>query len=545
MRVAARSIKVPVVSMVCRLWSTAACTSGFRIMVSISLGLATTSLVAKSPVTSTKDNRALYKKDYKAIVASYAFSSQFELAAPVPRKSDKIFWRYSFAPVAVEFSLHLDLVANEVPLTKGDGRPLAHLNQGRVHFLNGKFEKAKQVLRAAKKRFGKYHPAHRRLDYLLAYTIAKGSAEITDGAQLGTNSKQASPDPSRPAQSEQGDSTPASSDEQDSEVVLSPRVPPNSLKEVADLLSHVFMGKDYIEDKILDPLASKAIYNVAAIHWRYGQFDAAVRAARLGLNILQNYPNEKYQSLFYRLLAEANLKAGDYLEAAKTFDLAIRKGASKTDAAQMFARVGDMYYEKNQFESAQDAYALGAQIDYLEGLLRPAEMVRRGEALFWLGRYSEAQKLLHFALAGKRYRDVSTPLGPAFKSLAELRIADAYLARDLIDEARLGVFQSCRWLPRFSARSCCCDPASLSRSAVLSKAITSVTPVRCLKRKKDLVCLNLLSILHGHVRLAPTPVGNELPRWLSEFVVSQVNTPFHHSCEPWLDPSPGFKQIAL
>jgi len=213
------------------------------------------------------------------------------------------------------------------------------------------------------------------------------------------------------------------------------------MSHAATFLSWAFILKEDEADPVVDAAAPKGLYNLAAIYWQYGRYAGAYGAASKGLDFLRRTGRKEYRPRFHRLLAESYIQNRSYLEAVQELDVAIRQDRDPKEAAASFIRAGDIYFDLNNFELADDAYALGARIDELLQLIDPVALVLRGESLFWLGRFSESQKILHFALEGPAYRQSLRPLPPAYASWAALRIADGFLARHDLDQARIEYYK--------------------------------------------------------------------------------------------------------
>ena len=145
-------------------------------------------------------------------------------------------------------------------------------------------------------------------------------------------------------------------------------------------------------------------------------------------DFLRKTGRKDYRGEFHRIMAEAHIKSRDYLEAVQEFDTAIRQDRDPRQAAAAFARVGDIYFDLNNYDLAEDAYALGEKLDEDRGEINPQQLALRGESLFWLGRFSERSGYC-ISRSAAPYRKSVVPMPPDYEAWAALRVADAYLAR--------------------------------------------------------------------------------------------------------------------
>lgn len=376
--------------------------------------MATLAAAAKQPAPKAKGaGRAepvpLSRKSFDEIVRGYTFVGDFSQQPEERPVSDEVFWRYPYAVPKIEFPLLADLddPKRELPATPGEGRAVEHLNRGRVLFLEKKFQEAKATWLGARARYGKDYPFHRRNDYFIGYAflnIALHDMQTTGADWYAQEIK-------------------------------------SNFGNAATFLSWAFIVKAEEPDALAEQVTPKGLYNLAAIYWRYGRFAGAFGAAETALNFLRKTGRKDYRPEFHRILAESHIKNRSYLDAVQVLDTAIRQDPDPTQGAAAFARVGDIYFDLNNYELAEDAYGLGAKIDEDMRQINPAQLVLRGESLFWLGKFSEAQKILHYALTGPNVRRAVAPLPPDYGAWASLRIADAYLARRSLDEARLAYYK--------------------------------------------------------------------------------------------------------
>lgn len=364
-----------------------------------SLGMATV------PASSiTQQEKSLSRASFKEIVERYTFVDDF-----VPKDSERpvsqeLFWRYplKLEKIALELYPDFDDIKLEFPSTKGSGRAVQHLNQGRVHFLAGEYEAAKNTWLGAKARYGKDYPYHRRTDYFIGYAFLKLAIQMKRDMNT---------------------------------TWADPKVR-GLLANASTFFNWAFVVKRDIADEVVDYATPKGFYNLAVVYMYYERYGAAYGAAESGVNFLRKTGRNDFRPQLKRIVAEAFIRNHDYLAAIQELDAAIRQDPNPTQAAAAFARVGDIYFDLNNYELAEDAYALSGRIDEEFEHINPEQLIMRGESLFWLGEFSEAQKVLHFALEGQNLRKLRKPLSPEVAAYGALRWADAYLARNDLQRAK-------------------------------------------------------------------------------------------------------------
>jgi len=361
-------------------------------------------------LASSRSALAAEKSRLDELLDKYTFVGDFYQKEETREISKEIFWRYPYKLKPVEFPIHVkfEQPTIEMPATRGEGRPIDHLNRGRVLFLEGKFDQARATWLSGRARYGNKYPFHRRNDYFIGYSFLNSGAQLLQDKALNYES---------------------------------PDVRKN-MANASTFLSWAFIVKVDQPDPLLEEVTPKGLYNLAAIYWRYTRYDGAFGAATTGLNFLRQTGRKEFRSDFHRILAESYVKSHSYLEAVQELDTAIRQDRIPEQAAMAFARVGDIYFDMNNYELAEDAYAMAARVDDHLQRFNPAQLVLRAESLFWLGKFSDAQKMLHFALNGSVYQSgESESLDPEYRAWASLRYADAYLALGNLEKAKLEYFK--------------------------------------------------------------------------------------------------------
>jgi tetratricopeptide (TPR) repeat protein len=379
---------------------------------------------AKS-VKAPAQPQPLYKRSNQEIADRYTIIGDFSMHPAERKVSDEIFWSYQYVIPKPSFPivLKVDDPEKEIPATVGGGRPVEHINRGRILYLEKNYEEARKTWLAARAMYGTEWDFHRRNDYFIAQTFLQISAEkLATLKDWGADEVK------------------------------------GNFDNTSTFLSWAFIRKEDIPDALLDQYAPKNYYNLAAIYWQYGRFAGAYGAAEKGLNFLRRTGRSDYRAELLRISAEAHIQNRTYLEAVQLLDMVIRydignvvayekaraSGAkispeqekswrnSARQVASAFARIGDIYFDLRNYELAEDSYALAARMDEESDVISPEQLVLRGESLFWLGRFSEARKILHFAL--EKRSSVTRHLSREFAAWASLRLADAALAEAKTDK---------------------------------------------------------------------------------------------------------------
>jgi tetratricopeptide (TPR) repeat protein len=333
---------------------------------------------------------------FEQLLKTYTFVGDFSQKPELRPNSEEIFWKYQYSIPAPEFAIEAKITdpTKELPITEGDGRVLQHLNQGRIALINGDFEGAKGLLLAARNRFGTTYPFHRRNDYMTAYTF------LGLALQKLPQVKNVWSDPALTF----------------------------DLDNAATFLNWALIVKRDDKDPLIDQVTPKGFYNMAAIYYVKNRFAGAYGAASEGLNFLRRTGRKEYRSLFHQILAEVYIRNRNYLQAMQEIDSGIRLDPDQAVAARLFGRAGDIYFDLNNYELAEDAFSMASRTDRERGFSDPRHAILRGESLFWLGKFSDAQKSIDYGLHAQVTQRGTPPLPVGYASLGQLRIADSYLA---------------------------------------------------------------------------------------------------------------------
>ncbi len=363
-----------------------------------------------APAAKTPANHA--KKPAKSVeqqIREFRFVADFNQKEDTRNISEDLFWRYPLDLPKVEFPFAPEFTDpdKEFPRTDGEGRAVQHINRARGQFFSGDIEGARKSLLSAKARYGKEYTHHRRTDYLLAYVFMKEGMTEMERRRV---------------------------DLDDAKIK-------GRFSNAATFLSWAFNLKKDIPDPLVDYATPKGLYNLAAIYFRYERFAGSFAAASLGLDFLRASGRKDYRMAFRRINAENYIKNGTFLEAVQELDEALRQDYNPEDAAAILHRAGDIYFNLNNYELAEEAYELGAKADETLRQISPAQLILRAESLFWLKRFKEAQLFLYNALESGAFRKQKNAPSASTAAWAALRSADIYLALKDMQKARLGYFK--------------------------------------------------------------------------------------------------------
>ncbi len=379
-------------------------------------------IIALSGMPSTADAKKpyipLHERSVKEIINQYTFVADLTQQEDTrPLKIDEIFWRYPFKLDPVTFSPTPDLLAKpeDVPQTKGVGRAIEHLNRGRSAFILGlegdstEFENARKIWLTGRHLYGETYPFHRRNDFFVANAFLKKAFLALRANNLDWGK---------------------------------PEVKGN-LDNAATFLSWALIVKRDQKDEYIDQFLPSGLLNLSKIYWRYNRVGGAYGAAETRLEHLRKTGLKDDRSDFHQILAEAHIVRRGYLEAIQEYDVLIRHDPDHLEAvANAFARVGDIYFDLNNYELAEDMYALSNKVYQQATQFDPKRLLIRAESQFWIGDFVGAQKSIFRALEGEAlYEDASLGLSKEDRSWASLRMADAYLALKKYDEAKLAYFK--------------------------------------------------------------------------------------------------------
>lgn len=375
----------------------------FRKIYFYSLALTTTYLTSSHAFADIK------KKSFEEIIKSYSIVGDFSQKRTYRQVSDEIFWPYKYKIIQPTFKIEPQFTSlkTELPPTEGHGRAVDHINKGRKFYLEGNYEAAKDTWLSSRARFGTTNMFHRRNDYLLGYAFLKLALE--DKLKNGYS-------------------------------WLNPNIS-MMLDNATTFLSWAYMIKKDIQDPLVDQNTPKGLYNLASIYFIKNRYSGAFGAATEGLNFLRRTGRKDYRTSLRRILAESFIRNRSYLAAVRELDTAIRQDPDMSQAAKIFARIGEIYFDLSNYELARDMFLLANELHSRLGLTDPQLNILLGETMFWLGDFELALYFLNSGIHASTYQKSTRQLHNTILKQGNLRLADAYLAAKKYEKAKLHYFK--------------------------------------------------------------------------------------------------------
>lgn len=371
----------------------------------ISAALAVVLLIAATPNQKQKKSSSkaqekkgsLEKVGFQEIIDRYLFISDFN-QKPDTREisTEEVFWRYPFkiSPQTFEFSFDKDEIDKMVFRVPGEGRMAEHFAKGRVEFLEGRYDDAQITWLTGRQQFDKDPLTNRRFEFFLAINAAQKLRLVWA--------------------EKKGD--------------LKDATVKQFVNRLSYFLAAVYIMRRDVPDPEIDKHAAWGLYNLSVAYYMLERWSLVFGATEEGLSALLKQGKKEYRPKFRQMMAEMYLKNQDLLPAIQELDTAIRQDPDPDEAGRMFNRVGDVYYALNNFELAEDVYALAARVDETRMQYVPGQAVLRGESIFWLGQFAKARRMLQAALNTSIVRDRDWLIESGALPWLRLRIADTYLA---------------------------------------------------------------------------------------------------------------------
>jgi tetratricopeptide (TPR) repeat protein len=368
---------------------------------------------APKPAPKEDPKSEIYERSADSIIKNFMFIGDFEQKEETRSNSQEVFWRYPSTLPKVSFELDMnplfesEAMRADFPATAGEGRAYQHMNRGRVLFLNGNVDEARRTWLGGRARYGRNYEAHRRTDYFIAQAfLYQGWLKWKENGKK----------------------------------YDVPEVRQNFVNATT-FLAWAFDRKKDLPDALLERVSPRAYYNQSVVYYNYERWAGVIGSVANGLDFLRRTGRKEYRRELHRMMAEVHIRNRAYLEAVQELDLTLRQDEDTASAAMIFARIGDIYYDLNNFELAEEVYAAANKIDRELNQIRPSQYILRGESLFWLGRFEEARKTMQYALHAAGLPQAVEELDAHMQALASLRIADTWLATKNYEKARLGYFQ--------------------------------------------------------------------------------------------------------
>ncbi len=359
-----------------------------------------TTLPAKNEEEDSYHNwyKKLAKRDFKFILENYSFPNDFSSKPEERDAYPEVFWKYPLQLPKVEFKIESDFgdPAAYIPIITGSDRIVEHINKGRVAFLKGNYDEARRIWLTARNEFKDNNPHSKRLNYLIGMVYLK----IAQNSSL----------------SKVEDPTGVQS-----------KINEGYYGNTNTFLSHAFTKEKTTIDPEIDPFAPRALYNVAAIYHKFSRFPAAYHAATEALTFLKETGKKEFRFDLHRIISESLIINGNYIDAVRELDQAIRQDPDPAMARHAFSRIGDIYFGLNNYEFSENAYTLAIGLDKEFKTLSSHQGILRGEALFWSGYIDEAQEMLLYGIEGAKHS--KSPVEPTTLGWAKLRYADTWMAK--------------------------------------------------------------------------------------------------------------------
>jgi tetratricopeptide (TPR) repeat protein len=369
----------------------------------------------KGPKPAPKEDpkSEIYERSADSIIKNFMFVGDFEQKEATRANSQEVFWRYPSTLPKVTFELDMnpdfdsEAMRADFPATTGEGRAYQHMNRGRVLFLEGNVDEARKTWLSGRARYGRNYESHRRTDYFIAQSFMyQGWLKWKDNGKK----------------------------------YDVPEVRQNFVN-ASTFLAWAFDRKKDLPDGLLERVSPRAYYNQSVIYFNYERWAGVSGSVANGLDFLRRTGRKEYRRDLRRMMAEVHIRNRSYLEAVQELDLTLRQDEDTESSAAIFARIGDIYYDLNNFELAEEVYAAANKIARELNQIRPSQYILRGESLFWLGRFEEARKTMQYALQAAGLPQAVEELDTNMQALASLRIADTWLAVKNYEKARLTYFQ--------------------------------------------------------------------------------------------------------
>ncbi len=340
----------------------------------------------------------LAKSDFKTILKNYSFVGDFSSKAEERDTYPEVFWKYPLRLPEPHFVLTTDFgnPTDYMPVVKGSSRLVEHINSGRVAYLKGDYDRARKIWLTAREEFKNKNPHSKRLSYFIGLTYLK-IAKLSEKNPGGY-----SPD-------------------------VQEKIEEGFYANAATFLSQAFIKEKDISDPEIDDMGPVIRYNIAAIYHKFSRFPSAYSTATDALTLLRDQGQNKYRYELHRIISESLILNGNYLDAVRELDVAIRQDPTENNAREAFSRMGDVYFGLNNYETAAYAYSLAIALDRGQKKISATQALLQGESLFWVGKIDQAQEMLLYGIDGAK--SAKNPVDPNTLAWAKLRFADTWLAK--------------------------------------------------------------------------------------------------------------------
>lgn len=349
----------------------------------------------------------LMGKSFDEIMQNYTIVPDFSIKETTRPIGNYTFWSYPFKipPWAPKLAYSVENIEEELPKTIGVGRAVEHLNKGRILYLQGKYKQARDTWLSARARYGGNNPKWlRRCLYFIGLGLLKMAEELGDPRNLddaGINLRE------------------------------------THYGNAALFLSEAFVLRKTPEDTSIDKYKTKVLSQLSNIYYVFKRYSSAFASAQEGLDQVRITGITKYRAPLLKMMAESMIRNRSYYEAVDYLDTLIRTTLDRSIAAESFSRMGDIYFDLNNYELAEAMYGLSLAVDRQKAVLSPWQSILRGESLFWMKRHEESIKMLRLGIeASRNANSIATLPGEAI-AFAKLRQSDNYLVAAKVDPLQL------------------------------------------------------------------------------------------------------------
>lgn len=140
------------------------------------------------------------------------------------------------------------------------------------------------------------------------------------------------------------------------------------------------------------PQSAAAIQSAMFLAVKRNQEKLHLAALQSFFWLVKNHPEHRLSWLFHLGAAESLYGLKHTERAAKEYEWVIKNAVGRQEKAEAAARLGDLYFEKFQYENALAEY-YQVITDFPKEMEKfPSVHLNRAEALYWLGQYEEAKK---------------------------------------------------------------------------------------------------------------------------------------------------------
>ncbi|HJR07697.1 MAG TPA: tetratricopeptide repeat protein [Pyrinomonadaceae bacterium] len=198
--------------------------------------------------------------------------------------------------------------------------------------------------------------------------------------------------------------------------------------DYADAEKYLKQGLDFAQRSNASRHAAKALINLGSLRIHQGATEEGVGYVEQARSFYQAGGYRKEEAQAFAILGRAKRQKGKYAEALADFAQTMQRGEQSADQsliAMAHSEMGNVLLQQDKYLEAHGHFEESYRIDNsLGNKLRTAyDLYNRGDALWPLGRYEEANNLLEQALAIAGRPDVMNRELQAYVYLAQANMA--------------------------------------------------------------------------------------------------------------------------